>query len=514
MKEAPRALFCEGKLRLAAQSICLLGLLLFLSLAPATTYGAVPPTALIYGYNDPYDPYIVNWSVKTHQFTWPKHKSLHTYHFQGLWKQPFSYPYYGKLDIWMDVTGSYDMATKRFTEEAVFKSVYTTGLTGVREIKLSSSGSHPLDPWLIIVSPLSDIKTNCTVDRLTGDDGQVYSNKQPYAEPPMLISRWAFTQAEREFLWKEDPAPPTCTDDQLRQPPTVVIPTPNQFISNYKSATLAVEMPCRPPSQSSANRFNYVLEKLSDLNGTEGWLPICDPCMTPMMSNQYTNVTKGLRNLNLEHHGRYRIKVNQQVQTEANVIAVASTDWIYFSTAFGTAQIGNVAEIKTVGQNLGNSPKPVLVAPEKMVSQMPTAPAQPVALADLVVKLSIGTEQFLQDGETWYKLYPKWTITNTGKADSGGFYVKLESQSNNQIWHSLSDNYYESLAPQASMTASSVGSNTYWRVGDSSKPGYRITVDSRATVRESNESNNSSTAYFNSVGTLPQQQQLKKMKRP
>ncbi len=140
--------------------------------------------------------------------------------------------------------------------------------------------------------------------------------------------------------------------------------------------------------------------------------------------------------------------------------------------------------------------KPGLNAP----LQGPAVP-QPKLLADLVVTLGITADKYVENGKTCYNLHPKWTIANNGKAGAGTFKSLLEYKNTTQGWLPLSEEVSPPIAPQAriSTTKTAGGNDQYrqkWCVGDSFKPGYRITVDSGKVVHESNENNNSATAYY------------------
>ncbi len=190
-----------------------------------------------------------------------------------------------------------------------------------------------LDPWLFPMLAVSDFTSQCTLDRWTNSYGTADQPHLYYEIPPIFFSRCAFTAEERGVLGKEKPVPLTCTGSQIKAKPMVVFPTPNQNFTNYKDAYAEVKMDYLPSKpESDQNGFNYILEeKIVEQDGAQHWLPFCNPCQIDMVPRQYNYVSKGLKKLNLERAGHYRIKFNHYLTTEATVVGGDWTDWICFS---------------------------------------------------------------------------------------------------------------------------------------------------------------------------------------
>ena len=328
--------------------IGLLGSILFLIFISTAVYAKQtfgPPA-----HEDTYDCSKVQWLQKDHKYLGFSHKSKHQYFFRGKWLQPaceaadcFNPNWDPDCDDqscftqdWdIEVSGKYDEQTDRFSENVKMTGNIPTKGGGFVKIyrEFLVSGKMSLDPWIFPTLAVSDFTSQCTLDRWTNSYGTADQPHHYYEIPPIFFSRCAFTAEERGALGKEKPVPLTCTDSQIKAKPTVVFPTPNQNFNDYKDAYAEVKMPCLPPMpDSTANGFNYILEeKIVEQGGAQYWLPFCNPCRIDMVPSQYNYVSRGLKKLNLERAGDYRIKFNQQVQTQANLLAGDYTDWIYFS---------------------------------------------------------------------------------------------------------------------------------------------------------------------------------------
>jgi len=329
--------------------VYLLGSILFLIFVSAATYAKQtfgPPA-----HEDLYDCTKVQWLQKDHKYVGFPFKSKHSYFFRGKWPQPACAVADCFNPNWdpecsnnqscftqhwdIEVKGLYNEETDRFNENVTIKGNIPThggGFIGV-ERRFIVDGKMSLDPWLFPTHALSEITSRCTIDRWTSPQGSADQPRVYREDPPIFFSRCAFTAEERGALGKEKPVPLTCTDSQIKAKPKVVAPVPNQRFGDFEDAYAAVEMPCLPPMpDSAANGFNYILEeKIVENDGAQYWLPFCNPCSIKMDPSKYHYVSKGLKKLNLERAGDYRIKFNQQVQTQANLLAGDYTDWIYFS---------------------------------------------------------------------------------------------------------------------------------------------------------------------------------------
>ena len=316
--------------------ICILGSILFLifistAVSAKQTFG--PPA-----YEDTYDCTKVQWLQKDHKYVGFPFKSEHQYFFRGKWLQPACDPE-GKscfTQHWdVEVKGLYNEETDVFNESVTITgNIGTHGGGSINIYRMFLvDGKISLDPWIFPTHALSEITSRCTIDRWTSPQGSADYPRVYREDPPIFFSRCAFTAEERGALGKEKPVPMTCTDSQIKAKPTVLFPTPNQNFNDYKDAYAEVKMPCLPPKpESSQNGFNYMLEeKIVENDGSEYWLPFCTHCGIEMVPSQYNYVSRGLKKLNLEQAGDYRIKFNHQVRTEATVLAGDYTDWIYFS---------------------------------------------------------------------------------------------------------------------------------------------------------------------------------------
>lgn len=315
--------------------VCLLGSILFLIFIATAVYAKQtfgPPAN-----EEPYDCTKVQWLQKDHKYVGFPHKSEHQYFFRGKWRQLACDAegrncFYQPWDV--EVKGYYREETDRFHE---YVKIHNKPKPGCDETYIDREfvvdGKMSLDPWIFPTHAVSDFTSKCRQDRWTNCQGSVDKANQDYEIPPFFFSRCAFTAEERGALGKEKPVPLTCTESQIKEKPTVVFPTPNQNFNDYKDAYAEVKMPCLPPMpDSTANGFNYILEeKIVEQDGAQHWLPFCNPCRIDMVPSQYNYVSRGLKKLNLERAGDYRIKFNQQVQTQANLLAGDYTAWIYFS---------------------------------------------------------------------------------------------------------------------------------------------------------------------------------------
>ena len=360
--------------------VYLLGSLLFLIFISAAAYAKQtfgPPA-----HEDPYDCTKVQWLQKDHKYVGFPHKSEHQYFFRGKWLQPACDAegdscFTQHWDV--EVQGLYNEETDRFNENVTITGNIATHGGGFINIqrRFLVDGKMSLDPWIFPTHAVSDFTSKCTLDRWKNSQGTV-DQPHPYFEiPPIFFSRCAFTAEERGALGKEKPVPLTCTDNQIKAKPTVVFPTPNQNFNDYKDAYAEVKMPCLPPMpDSTANGFNYILEeKIVEIDGSESWLPFCNPCRIAMVPSQYNYVSKGLKKLNLERPGHYRIKVNQQVQTQATLLAGDYTDWIYFSAR---PLISSTLD-RTKTQKISSSALRSATAPAVIVNNIRVNPQRPKA---------------------------------------------------------------------------------------------------------------------------------------
>ena len=208
MKNTHRGIFiCKKQFRVAI-IIGFLGTLLLLRLDSAPVYASPWPGDT--GGND-FHPQEVTWYVKVHTFEGIHNQATHQYHFIGNWRQPIvltddnvNTGVIHWRDWHVEVRAKYDQHTRQAQENATFTAKVQAqgGHYYNTVVELTTSGSIDVDPWLIDIVPFTTVNTLCMMNRDTEDSAQVFHTC--VLSPPVLASRYAFTQDERIALWKEE----------------------------------------------------------------------------------------------------------------------------------------------------------------------------------------------------------------------------------------------------------------------------------------------------------------------
>ena len=146
-------------------------------------------------------------------------------------------------------------------------------------------------------------------------------------------------------------------------------------------------------------------------------------------------------------------------------------------------------------------------------------PIQKPAPADLVVTVKIAELKSYKNskGVQCYSPFPIFTITNRGGTKAYGFKYVIDWKLNpTNTWEICSGGQNQSLGPGATKTIDFTN-NPIWTQSwcankPNHKPGWRITVDTKNVVKESNEGNNVAEIIFTPIN-MPQTAPPRTMKK-
>lgn len=128
--------------------------------------------------------------------------------------------------------------------------------------------------------------------------------------------------------------------------------------------------------------------------------------------------------------------------------------------------------------------------------------AYDVKLPDLTVKieLTVSQQNYPEKG-TCDNVRGNFTVTNIGKAPSGEYWFELWYKTPERDWYVFHSDPLPSLMPGQSRTESC--ESVLRRCPDDEvSVGFKVTVDSRNAIKESNEDNNTDEKLFPTFGQL------------